>query len=490
MTPAEKRYFKVHYANAPNALASLFDKLNAMDTYDESILRSILPDNISENLKVFKVKLQDRLLKAMTSYFAKKNVLSKIRYGLEEVDLLMGKQLYDIAADQLSKVKKIAVKYEEYTYLLEIATIELRLSSVYIDKEGISQNPVLNSLQIYINRLQEQNFFIQRSHAMIDHQKNNYFKAISDQEKASLQQFLTETTETYKEEDLTFRSKLSLNIIRAVIYKRLKWLAEEYKARKKNVELFNTYTFFKESFTFNYLAVLRNYMNFCLENGRYDQVEETIKEAKSFINNKTPKERPQIIYFDFAALKMFLDKGAFDQMVEEFGETIEAFAKKHHILKERITIFSFAFLYVAELVREQYKQALYYHRLINDATPDIKQGHNLFFIIMELIVHYESGDHYSLRNLLSKIKRKYKFSSAPASFFKSIIQWQEAVLNFPSDARIHTLQLKSEIDQKFNSDKNLELMKYYHLNYWWEAILNQRSLREELIAASKRAASS
>ncbi len=96
MTASEKRYFKRHYASETSLLTSLFDFINSMRQYDEEIVKAHFSDSkLSKNLKVYKVQLADLLLKSLVSYHSKNSVHSKIRIGLEEIEILFGKQLFE-----------------------------------------------------------------------------------------------------------------------------------------------------------------------------------------------------------------------------------------------------------------------------------------------------------------------------------------------------------------------------------------------------------
>ena len=88
MTAAEKRYFKRHYSSEKSLLTELFDFINAQDSYREDLIKiHFKHSKLSKNLKVYKVQLFDLLLKSLTSLYNKKDIKSKIRIGLEEIEL-------------------------------------------------------------------------------------------------------------------------------------------------------------------------------------------------------------------------------------------------------------------------------------------------------------------------------------------------------------------------------------------------------------------
>ena len=95
MSASEKRYFKRHYASDKSLSTELFDHLNKQEQYDEdAVKKHFLNTKLTQNLKVYKVQLSDLILKSLVSYHNKKSIRSKIRMGLEEVEILMDKQLY------------------------------------------------------------------------------------------------------------------------------------------------------------------------------------------------------------------------------------------------------------------------------------------------------------------------------------------------------------------------------------------------------------
>ena len=129
MTAAEKRYFKRHYALGKTLAIELFDFINGMDHYDEEqIKRRFVDSKLAKNLKVYKVQLTNLVMKSLVSYHDKRNVKSKIRIGLEEIDILMDKGLSELAFSRLRKLKTLCEQHEELSYLEEIVEREAQLT--------------------------------------------------------------------------------------------------------------------------------------------------------------------------------------------------------------------------------------------------------------------------------------------------------------------------------------------------------------------------
>jgi hypothetical protein len=481
MTPSEKRYFKMHFALQRNALTILYDCLNEMEEYDENELKKKLPENITNKLKVYKVRLYERVLKSLTTFNAKKNIQSKIRLGLEEVDILMAKKLYDVAADHLHKLKKMAETYEEFTYLIDIAYLEYRLMNIFMDRVGISKQPLFADMGYYLEKLDQQVHFSQLAHQSIDFQKANYYKQLEPAQRKWLMTILEEKVPQLTGDGASFKAKISRNIILAVIYQFQKEKELEFKTRKKNVELFNQFPQFKESLTFHYLAVLRNYMNYCLNHEKFDEVRGVVAEAKQFIQKQTPQEEPQLIYFYYAELAMLYEKGQFKQIIDNYSQMIERFTKRHHIIGQRISVITFIYIILAELFEDDHPKAQYFLRIINKANEEVKEYFQEFLILLDLISHYEARDSHSLNRQLQQLKRKYDIPERPDTFFLSMINWIDRLNKYPEQKAIIAMEMKLECNQKFAGDKSMDSFKHYHLDTWCSALINETSLKRQVL---------
>ena len=150
MSASEKRYFKRHYASEKSITTELFDFINKMKEYDEEEVKAnFYQSKVSKNLKVYKVQLSELLLKSLISYHSKKSIRSKIRIGLEEIELLLTKQLYGMAQSRLKKIKDLCLKYEEHEYVFAILFYEILINSFFDIKLKDTEYPILEEFEKY-----------------------------------------------------------------------------------------------------------------------------------------------------------------------------------------------------------------------------------------------------------------------------------------------------------------------------------------------------
>lgn len=142
MTAAEKRYFKRHYASDKNQTTDLFDFINGLESYDENIVKQEFQDSkLSTNLKVYKVQLTALVFKSLVSYHNKKSSDSKINSALQEVEILIDKELYGFASKKLKRLRTYCIKNEAYVSLLKVIKKgDVLLDLGYLEDDWHDQN--------------------------------------------------------------------------------------------------------------------------------------------------------------------------------------------------------------------------------------------------------------------------------------------------------------------------------------------------------------
>jgi hypothetical protein len=119
LTPAEKRYFKTHFASSGNQLTLLFDTLNNQEVHDELAALELL-DVKATQFKVLKHQLQDLIMKSWVANSSKRSIKSRIRIGLEEVDLLLEREHFAEASKKLVHLERLCGQYGFTLYHYEV----------------------------------------------------------------------------------------------------------------------------------------------------------------------------------------------------------------------------------------------------------------------------------------------------------------------------------------------------------------------------------
>lgn len=132
MTPAEKRYYKLHLARHGSEGGSnqelLFDTIANMDEYDEpALLDRFKHEAFTHRFAITKRRLYEGILRSLDSFHADSSVDVRLHRLLHQVELLHQRALYDDAAKVLTGVRRSAERHERPAILIAVAEWERRL---------------------------------------------------------------------------------------------------------------------------------------------------------------------------------------------------------------------------------------------------------------------------------------------------------------------------------------------------------------------------
>ena len=479
MSPSEKRYFKRHYASSPSNLTQLFDYLNGLSVYDEESVKEHFADSkLSQNLKVYKVQLLNLILKSLVSCHSKSSPKSNIRIGLEEVNLLMEKQLYSHAASRLKKIKEEAIKYEEFTYLIEVAYLELRLQFVENDNIGLSENPIYAQLEKAFEKLMERVKLTLLGVEIMDLRKRTTRIDPNFDYKNSFEKLINDPFLQKSPEALSFNANLSRNITLSNYYYFIQDTEKEAEIKKNNIELFDRFPHFKAYLTFEFLAVLLNYSNMCLDKKNYKIVESTVTQAEHYAGDNISHRR-QLIYFYYNLLKAKFEQRQLKAVTKEgLEKNILELLEQYKIPKERIALINYMYLALTYLALEKNEKAQAYIRLMQQCYPATRAFFEEIIQIIELINHYETKDEVILFNLVNSINRRVKKKNE-SPFFSAILQLFSQLIKCPGEQGRLATEFFEQIEQ-FKEDKVHFLFYFLQLDNWLLSLQYNRSFGQQI----------
>ncbi len=476
MTAAEKRYFKRHYSSDKSLLTELFDFINSQNSYQEAQIKlHFNHSKLSKNLKVYKVQLFDLLLKSLTSHYNKKNVKSKIRIGLEEVELLLQKEFYDLGKVKLKKLKDLSIKYEVFSYIITILEIELNLSN-YCAATNITnqQDSTLKELSFYnkqLNRLNE----LQSLCGKLNHYQNNekdiqkyelYLKRIKEEKKASLT--------SLKEKYFLNQAQAKLELILDQNH------AKSCALHKENLELFDEHLHFKKVYSYYYFATLYNYLKSCCKIQDFESIQKNIPELENLLSNTPSLFRNYLflyflrVYANYLQNQHALNIG---QLESEIQAHIIKYKQESHPITTQIFIFyAHTFMILKKPARVQF-----YIRRLFVIVKNLSAEYNVYIEILELISHYESDDYQLMEKQIASIKRKAKKGNPLSPF-------NDYMLKFLSKlARLEILKDRQELVSDFKKEMNhyhddpvLKLLREYTLTNWLSSVNNKRIFAKKI----------
>lgn len=482
MTASEKRYFKRHYASEKSITTELFDFINSMKSYNEEEVKdNFSQSKVSKNLKVYKVQLTDLILKSLISYHNKKSIRSKIRIGLEEIELLMTKQLYGLAQSRVKKVKEICLKYEEHEYIFAILFYEIMINSFFNIQLKITEYPILEEFDQYADKIKNTYRLKKINFTLSDKNNNKLTEKLSKEEEGFYTNILQKEHDKIKEGKLTFNEQYYLNSAYSLINKLVNDNPEkEYDFKKKNVDLFEANPHFIENHTSHYYAALYNFLICCRRNGKHEEMENGIEKIKNLTKEYPFLER-NLIFVYYLEIKHNFQKGNYEVLIDDFETTIIKHIKKHDQNEDGLPALCFIYFALTHMVLNNPQKVQFYLRRLHAMSKQLNPSYSQFFDILELISHYETGDIVIIQNMLTSLRRKAKKLKKMDTFYPQM-------LDFFSDLILPDTQNSTLIEQletSTNTDKEgglLNLLNEFLLDDWLKALKTNKSLSDILLS--------
>ena len=479
MTAAEKRYFKRHYSSTKSITTELFDYLNGMGKYDETIVKKhFFSSRISKNLKVHKVQLSDLLLKSLTSYHNKKSVRSKIRIGLEEVEILMSKQLYEPAKSKLNKIKEVCKSHEEVCYMPAIIALENQIYNFYgINHSNKPWEQYTSETQQYsqtldnIFRLNSFNFSLKVKEG--NHSNSN----LEQKDLAFFKNFIETEEDNRKNPKHTFLEKFLTNLALAYSYKVLyQDLDKEIFFHKENIQLFEDNPNFIDSHFHNYFILLYHYLSACFKSKNKELFSTILKKLKSHVETFPILERNHL-FISYLELKCYFQSNKFLEITDVMESQIKEKVDKYGLENEMITLSNYNVLACTYLALGNQKEVQFYlRRMQRIASENSHVDYKKYLVILDLICHYESKDFQLMNNITQAQRRKIKKSDNVPRFLNQLIQFfVDLVKVNDSDKPKLANDLLVELRQVMEIDFLKDLIVAMGFKEWLRAIINGQS---------------
>lgn len=480
MTPSEKRYFKRHYSSERSLTTILFDFINKMDVYDEDLVKeNFKGTKLAKNLKVYKVQLADLLLKSLTSYYNKKSIKSKIRIGVEEVEILMDKGLYDLAENKLKKVKALCLKYEEYGQMFSILMLEVHLNYFYKIRR-ISQYPIFEEINEQTEVLKNIFRLQHISFELSDKINSELTESISKKHLLSYDKILKEELKKSENNKRSFQEQYYLYISLAKLNSvNSNDVQNEYKFKKKTIELFDNYAHLTETHPRLYWAALYNYLQSCFRLKKFEELEKGIETLKEF-TPKYPSTERNLIFIYLLETNYYYKQKKYNEIINSLEELTKKHIKKYRQETELSTMYLYTYFAITYMILNKPQKVHYYLRRLHLAAKNSPPVYSQSFDLLELISHYETNDYNLIQNLIVSYRRKHNKAEETTPFFKEMLGFLAKLNKLADDEKAAFTKTFYDNLASFESDPVNRFLKGFLLEDWLTAIQEGHSFSAQM----------
>ncbi len=460
---SEKRHFKLYIkrssGNSDLKIIRLFDVLDKLAEYDESVVLKKMPGVTKPQLNNLKQHLYKQLLAGLRLLKTNDTTDLQLSELLDYGRVLYNKGLKLQALKQLEKAKDLARGNHKFNYLAQVISLEKKIETLHITRSSLGKVQELTTEASEISwhidsvvklsnlALLLYNWYVKNGHAR------------NQQDEAGIREFFKKQLPSHPEEITDFYELLYL-------YQSYCWYAfirqdflMYFRYSKKWIDLYRKEPLMVSVETGHYVKGMHNLLNahFVLRN--FKEFEITLKEFEDFAQTAIASQHENFyihifIYINSAKINQHLMQGTFKEglkLIPELEQKLEEYAL--FVDRHRILVFNYkiATLYFGS---GDYSKAIDYLQKIIQGSDELRIDLQCYARLLHLLAHYELGNDEIMESLS---RSTYRFMAK----MKNLTVVEEEIFRFLRKAfELTAAQLKPELEKFLNDIKHLEKNRF------------------------------
>lgn len=458
LTKAEKRSFKL-YANrhqgvASNKFVQLFDVLDRLPEYDETVVIKKMSDTEKRHLPNLKRHLYKQILTSLRLIYIDKNIDIQIREQLDFARILYGKAMYMQSLKILERIKKIADEHHQDILHLEILEFQKLIEARHITRSRSIENKMeklldesvkRSSITLTSNRLSNLNiqihgWYIQFGHIQAEEDAskvNAFFQLQSPEEDFSLQPTFFEKAHLYQAH--FWRCYILVDFTSCVQYAR-QWVnlfLINPKMRYKDPDLYMRalYYLLTSLYITNKKEAFRHYLAE-LEDFQESQLKQLNDNSKMI----------GFTYHQLSQLNFLLLSKQYEQVIA-LEPTLQKQLDKYasYMDVHRILLFYYKFA-CAHFACGRFNKALdHLNIIINDKSAHLREDLFINARVLQILCLFELKQYDLIDYLQVSLRRAIRKSKEQSNLQPALIQGVRELIKTPSIERQQAFQELAEI---------------------------------------------
>lgn len=483
MTMSEKRYFKIysskHIIGGKNDYVYLFDAIDHQEDFDDDFLKK---QSFVKNLSAEKNYLHKLILKALVAFNSTLNSKVKINGLLQSAEVLYHKGLYKQAEKQCKKAFTLAQDGELFAHkvmalelLIELTSKQFRYGDAIdaIDEMNIELGSLKNFLSI-----QELTTKAYRDQWEIGF-------ARSEEDTIVLKKYIKDPVNSFDgvQSERARMYLLGLNLTYAFYMNdtpKMKRLSEDMN------DLYEAKPHLIEYSTIGYISSLYNTASAFLKNEQFEKaltISEKLEELKDMygIGNSLNKGARVFFYATIVKLDGLLKLDRYNEIKIMLNDVLEG-VKKFTGYISPVHHYELQFLLSKYyIVIGDYREALKRTNIIlNDAKQ--KQRKDLLAVVrlLNLLVHYEMGNDFTLDYLTKNTYNYFKSKERLFKVEKELIRFLSGRnRDLHNDKYAKDLKQLHEAMRSYKKDSFEAVpFNYFDFEYWAKSKIEGNDLLE------------
>lgn len=478
LSKGDRRNFKVYarLQDGDKKYVQLFDAIGKQDVYDEKkLLKQFKGERFTNQFSVAKNYLYNYILK--TLHVFQKDPHAELTTLIHQVEILIGKNLFDQAQKLLRKAKHMAERHERFGELLEL---------LYHERQILHQRQKAKEYDVFIEDIQRQE---REANAKMQnlmeyfHLYDDVYRLIKkagsargEEEGEEVRVILAHEMVASDTAPLSTLAKIKRFQILVDGHRFLHEYKKSLELSVNLIELYDQNPSIRKENNDKYIKILSNLGNYSFQLGDKAGAVEAMDKLKGL---DTFSENEDILVFEsYFILKLgycidTLDFQEGVKAVEEFETQLPGLIGKFSKSVELTMYYLIGYLY---FLGGQPSSALpWVNRILNEPRTELRMDFQCMARLLNLIVHYDLGNR---ENLGYDINSAYRFISNRNRLFgfeRTILKHLRALANIhPDQLEVDLLDsFKSELGQVFENPKEKTALNTLDILSWIDAKISK-----------------
>lgn len=413
MQKAEKRAFKLyakrHGSNEDLKMIQLFDVMDKMPEYDDTVLLRKLDFTKKEQLANRKVHLYKQILASLRLLESNDHIDIQLHEQLDYARILYNKGLYLQSLKILERTKEAARTTNQDSFLLQALFLEKKIEALHITR----------SLKDRAQQISAEANELMKNLSLTSHLSNlalelygwyiNYGHARNTQDEKAVHDFFQQNIPP-QGEIKSFYQKLYFHQSYCwYAFIRLDYLMY-YRYTQKWVDLFYQEPHMIEIETGHYIKGMHNLVSAHFDLRNYDKFEADLKSFEAFaktalVKNNENNAMQTFIYLYTAKINKHFMEGTFDEglkLVPELEQKLKDYALYMDAHRVLVFYYKIASLYFGS---GDYDNTIIYLSKIINWKVSLRADLQCYARLLHLIAHFELGNYNLLEYLIKSVYR-------------------------------------------------------------------------------------
>ena len=486
LTKNEKGYFKkvanLHSIGGKNKYVIIFDAIEKQKAYDEeALLTKFSSEKFVRQFHVAKNYLYHLILKSTEQYHNTIDIT--LRSSLSNIEFLFNKHLYKQAQKLVNKAMQLAVKYERFAALIEIYSIQSKLSRQTIhssikqkDWDDLLAAEILNIEKINNLTQYRQMHYSMHIKMLLEGRSSQTKTKSSDN---SLKNIITNPLLSSEKKALSDQGKIYFYACKSSYYHLMNDNESALLNAKKLVEHFESKSELMNDNLKAYQIAISNVIASSINVKKYKDVYVYIEKLKSSDQNSKNSTYKNFFFIHQMLLTVHINLGKFSEsvaLIEKIQNELQN--KKFDVFhKQHEAAFNYLYAYAYFGAGNYSKANTYLNKILNDSGK-LQGDYYTFAKIFNIVIHYELG-HFDLLESLIKSTYRYLFKKNKLLRFESLFLTFMRKTLPKTNSKKELLQaftkLKNELTKLSNDPKEELAFSYFDLIAWLNSKINKES---------------